>query len=94
MGGLVAGLSRTTATEFSFFLAIPIMFAATLFDLYKSADVLRADDIAPFAVGFVVAFISAVIVVRTFLIYVGRHTFSPFAWYRIVFGLAVGAYFW
>jgi undecaprenyl-diphosphatase len=94
IGGLLAGLSRTTATEFSFFLAIPIMFAATFFDLYKSADILRADDIAPFAIGFVVAFITALIVVRTFLVYVGRHTFRPFAWYRIVFGLAVAAYYW
>ena len=94
IGGLLTGLSRTTSTEFSFFLAIPIMFAATLFDLYKSADILNADDIGPFAIGFVVAFITAVIVVRTFLVYVGRHTFRPFAWYRIVFGLAVAAYFW
>jgi len=94
IGGLLSGLSRTTATEFSFFLAMPIMFAATFFDLYKSADILRADDVTPFAIGFVVAFITAVIVVRTFLVYVGRHTFRPFAWYRIVFGLAVAAYFW
>jgi undecaprenyl-diphosphatase len=94
IGGLLAGLSRTTATEFSFFLAIPIMFAATFFDLYQSAELLSVADIAPFAIGFGVAFITAVIVVRTFLVYVGRHTFRPFAWYRIVFGLAVGAYYW
>ena len=94
IGGMLTGLARTTATEFSFFLAIPIMFAATFFDLYKSFDILRLTDIVPFAIGFVVAFITAVFVVRTFLVYVARHTFRPFAWYRIIFGLTVAAYFW
>jgi undecaprenyl-diphosphatase len=94
MGGLVAGLSRTTATEFSFFLAMPTMFAATLFDLYEGRQFLRPEDAAVFAVGLAVAFIVAVIVVRTFLVYVSRHTFKPFAWYRIGFGLLVLAYFW
>ena len=94
IGGLLTGLSRTTATEFSFFLAMPTMFAATFFDLYKNIEILRPEDVSIFAVGFVVAFITAVIVVRTFLVYVSRHTFLPFAWYRIAFGLAVAAYFW
>lgn len=94
MGGLLAGLSRTTATEFSFFLAMPTMFAATLYDLYKNLDILHAEDVGTFGLGFVTAFITAVIVVRTFLKYVARHTFRPFAWYRIGFGAIVLVYFW
>ncbi len=94
MGGLLSGLSRTAATEFSFFLAMPTMFAATLYDLYKNIDLLTAQDALVFAVGFAVAFVTAMIVVRTFLVYVSRHTFRPFAWYRIGFGLLVAAYFW
>jgi undecaprenyl-diphosphatase len=70
------------------------MFAATLFDLYEGRQFLRPEDAAVFAVGLAVAFIVAVIVVRTFLVYVSRHTFKPFAWYRIGFGLLVLAYFW
>jgi undecaprenyl-diphosphatase len=86
MGGYVLGLSRTAATEFSFFLAIPVMLAATLYDLLKSWSVLAATDIPMFAVGFVVSFLSAVVVVKVFLAYVSRHSFRVFAWYRIVFG--------
>lgn len=93
IGGMVAGLSRTAATEFSFFLAIPTMFAATSYDLIKSFDKLHADDALPFALGFVTAFVTALIVIRVFLTYVSRHTFVPFAWYRIGFGLLVLAYF-
>ena len=89
IGGYVLGLSRTAATEFSFFLAIPVMFAATLYDLLKSLDALSAADAPFFAVGFVVAFLSALVVVKGFLGYVSRHSFAVFAWYRIVFGLAV-----
>lgn len=94
MGGLLTGLSRTTATEFSFFLAMPTMFAATLYELYKSRHLLQADDAAIFAAGFVMAFLTALVVVRAFLGYVARHDFVPFAWYRIAFGLIVLAYFW
>ena len=86
MGGYALGLSRTAATEFSFFLAIPIMFAATLYDLTKSAGALSAEDVPYFATGFVVAFLSALIVVKAFLSYVSRHSFAVFAWYRIAFG--------
>lgn len=93
MGGLVTGLSRTAATEFSFFLAIPTMFAATLFDLYKSAAFLAWSDAPLFVVGFVTSFISALIVIRLFLGYVAHHKFAVFAWYRIVFGIGVLAYF-
>jgi undecaprenyl-diphosphatase len=86
MGGYALGLSRTAATEFSFFLAIPVMLAATAYDLMKSWDTLVPSDAPVFAVGFVVSFISALIVVRAFLSYVSHHSFSAFAWYRIAFG--------
>jgi undecaprenyl-diphosphatase len=94
IGGLLTGLSRIAATEFSFFLAIPIMFAATGFDLYKSRDLLHAGDLPMFAAGFVMAFISALIAVKGLLRYIAHHTFNSFAWYRIVFGAVVLAYFW
>lgn len=86
MGGYALGLSRTAATEFSFFLAVPVMLAATTYDLLKSWSVLAATDIPMFAVGFIVSFVSAVIIVRAFLSYVSHHSFGVFAWYRIVFG--------
>ncbi len=89
IGGYALGLSRTAATEFSFFLAIPVMFAATLYDLLKSLDTLVAADAGFFAVGFAVAFLSALVVVKAFLTFVSRHSFTAFAWYRIVFGLGV-----
>jgi undecaprenyl-diphosphatase len=87
MTGLSLGLSRVAATEFSFFLAIPVMFAATLFDLLKARHTLNGADAPVFAVGFVVSFITALIVVKKFLQYVSNHTFRPFAYYRIAFGL-------
>jgi undecaprenyl-diphosphatase len=87
MGGYALGLSRRAATEFSFFLSIPVMFAATLYDLLKSREALSVADAPAFAVGFVVAFVSAVIVVKAFLGYVSRHSFAAFAWYRIGLGL-------
>jgi undecaprenyl-diphosphatase len=86
MGGYALGLSRVAATEFSFFLAVPVMLAATLFDLLESWSALVPSDLPMFAVGFIVSFVSAVIVVRAFLSYVSGHSFSLFAWYRIVFG--------
>lgn len=86
IGGLFFGLSRRAATEFSFFLAIPTLIAATLYDLYKSRDLLSADDLSLFAVGFVASFISAFIAVRGLLRFISRHDFSVFAWYRILFG--------
>ena len=89
MGGYVLGLSRTAATEFSFFLAIPVMLAATTYDLAKSWSVLSAGDFPMFAVGFIVSFISAVFVVKAFLAYVSGHSFAVFAWYRIIFGLVL-----
>ena len=94
MGGLGLGLSRTAATEFSFFLAIPTMMAATVFELYQSRSLLAGADLPVLAVGFVVAFVSAIIVVRAFLSFVSRHTFVPFAWYRIAFGGVLLLYYW
>ena len=89
MGGLIFGLSRKTAAEFSFFLAIPTMFAATAYDLYKSWGLLRVDDLPVFAVGFVASFIAAMWAVKGFIRFISNHTFVVFAWYRIVFGLVV-----
>ncbi len=89
MGGYALGLTRRAATEFSFFLAIPVMIAATLFDLYTSRALLSPADVPIFAIGFVVAFISALIVVRGFLRYISHRSFTVFAWYRIVFGLVL-----
>jgi len=86
MGGYALGLSRRAATEFSFFLSIPVMFAATLFDLVKSRGALTAGDAPAFAVGFIVAFVSALVVVKAFLGYVSHHSFAAFAWYRIALG--------
>ena len=89
VGGLIIGLSRKAATEFSFFLAIPTLFAASAYDLYKHRDLLVMDDLAMFSVGFVAAFISAFLAVRGLLKYITRHDFTVFVWYRIVFGVAV-----
>jgi undecaprenyl-diphosphatase len=86
MGARCLGLSRSAATEFSFFLAIPTMVAASGYDLVKSRHLLSAADWPTFAVGFIVSFFSAIVVVRAFLGFVARHTFVPFAWYRIAFG--------
>lgn len=93
MGGLLSGLSRRTATEFSFFLAIPVMFAATGYDLVTSWDALRPSDIPLFVTGFVAAFVSALLAVRFLLHYIANHDFTLFAWYRIVFGLLVLGYY-
>lgn len=89
VGGLFFGLSRKAATEFSFFLAIPTLFAATAYNLYKHRDLLSLSDLDMFAVGFAAAFVSAFLAVRGLLRYIVRHDFSAFAWYRIVFGAAV-----
>ncbi|HEX6748354.1 MAG TPA: undecaprenyl-diphosphate phosphatase [Longimicrobium sp.] len=94
MGGVSLGLSRVAATEFSFFLAIPVMFAATLYDLWKSRDLLSGADLPVFAVGFVVSFVSALLVIRWLLRFVAHHDFRGFAWYRIVFGLLLLGFYW
>lgn len=94
MGARSLGLSRRAATEFSFFLAIPVMFAATGYDLIKSRDTLSVADAPVFAVGFIVSFLSAIVVVKAFLGFVSRHTFKGFAWYRIAFGAVLLLIFW
>ncbi len=89
LGGYCLGLSRTAATEFSFLLAIPVMIAAALFDLASSIGALGREDVAPFAIGFVTAFVSALLVVKGFVRWIGRHDFRAFAWYRLAAGVAV-----
>jgi len=86
MGGYALGLSRTAATEFSFYLAVPVITAAAGFDLVKSLSALSRADIPLFVVGSVVSFVAAFVVVKAFLRYVAHHSFSAFAWYRIAFG--------
>jgi undecaprenyl-diphosphatase len=94
MGGLLIGFERKVAVEFSFFLAIPTMFAATGYDLLKSLHALSASDIPLFIVGFITAFFSALVVVKAFIGFVSRHDFSGFAYYRILFGLLVLGFYW
>ena len=89
IGGMLFGLSRKAATEFSFFLAVPTLIAAGMYDLWKSRDLLSAADVPVFGVGSVVAFVSAFVVIRWLVRYVATHDFKPFAWYRIAFGLVV-----
>ena len=89
IGGLFFGLSRKAATEFSFFLAIPTLFAATIYEVVKYRNLFHAGDIGMFAVGAAASFVSAFFCVRWLLRYISKHDFTPFAWYRIVFGLVV-----
>jgi undecaprenyl-diphosphatase len=93
MGGMLFGLSRNVATEFSFFLAIPVMFAATGYELAKNRQLLSADDLAMIAVGFVVSFAAALVAVKGLIHYVAHHDFRAFGWYRIALGIAALAYF-
>jgi undecaprenyl-diphosphatase len=94
MGGVCSSLSRKAAAEFSFFLAIPIMFAATLYDLYKSSAILNTNTIIIIAVGFISAFISAVFVIKWFIKYISTNNFKIFGWYRILFGaILLGFYY-
>jgi len=89
MGGLTFGLARRPAAEFSFFLAIPTMIAATGYDLYKTAGTLTGDGALLIAAGFAVAFVVAAIVVRAAVGFIERHGFTPFAWYRIAVGSGI-----
>ena len=89
IGGLLFGLSRRAATEFSFFLAIPTLLVATAYQLYKERALLNANDLDMWVVGFIAAFISAFLCVRWLLRYISSHDFTIFAWYRIAFGIAV-----
>ena len=86
IGALTLGVARRAAAEFSFFLAVPTMLGASSLDLYKNHHALSMNDAGMIAIGFVAAFISAMVVVRTFVGFVGRHGFAPFGWYRIAVG--------
>ncbi len=94
MGGMLFGLSRNVATEFTFFLAIPVMFAATGYELVKNRGTLSADDLQLIAVGFVVSFVAALAAVKGLIRYVAHHDFRVFGWYRIALGLVTLWYFW
>lgn len=94
IGGMLFGLSRRAATEFSFFLAVPTLMAAGAYDLYKNRALLSADDIGLFGIGTVTAFVSAFVCIRWLMRYVASHDFRPFAWYRIGFGLFILATAW
>jgi len=86
MGALILGIDRRAPTEFSFFLAIPTMIGAASYDLWKNSGVLDSRDALVIGIGFVAAFLAALVVVRTLVAFVSRHGFAPFAWYRIGFG--------
>lgn len=92
VGGMLAGIQRKTATEFSFFLAMPTMLAATVYDLYKNGAALNPDQTWGIVVGFVAAFFSALFLVKAVLRFVSKRTYRPFAWYRIALGAVVLAW--
>ncbi len=89
IGGMLLGLSRRAATEFSFFLSIPTLIGAGAYSLWKDRALLSAADLPLFAVGLLFSFLAAWLCVRWLLRYVSSHTFVPFAWYRIAFGIVV-----
>ena len=89
IGGMLFGLSRKAATEFSFFLAVPTLIAAGAYDLLKNRELFSVNDLGMWAVGLVVSFVSAFVVIRWLIRYVATHDFRWFAWYRIAFGIVV-----
>ena len=89
IGGMLFGLSRPAATEFSFFLAVPTLVAAGGYDLWRHRGLFSLDDLGMFAVGLATSFVSAFVVIRWLVRYVATHDFRPFAWYRIAFGVVV-----
>jgi undecaprenyl-diphosphatase len=89
IGGMFLGLSRKAATDFSFYLAIPTLIGAGVYSLYKERALLSMADLPMFLVGLVFSFLSAWLCVRWLLRYISTHSFVPFAWYRIVFGIVV-----
>lgn len=92
VGGMLAGLNRQTATEFSFFLAMPTMLGAAVYDGWRHRDMLGSHDMLAIAVGFIAAFISAMLVVRALVRFIASHSLNVFAWYRIVLGLTIAAW--
>lgn len=89
LGGMLFGLQRKVAAEFSFVVAVPVMFAAVSYDLFKSIELFTLADIPVFAVGFAVSFLVAIIAIRYFLALLDRLTLKPFGWYRLALGLLV-----
>jgi undecaprenyl-diphosphatase len=94
IGGLLCGLSRKTAAEFSFFVAIPVLLAATAYELWEARADLASTDLEPLIVSCVVSFVSALAATKLLLRYVSKHSFAAFAWYRIVFGGVILATAW
>ena len=92
MGALLMGVERKTAAEFSFFLAVPTMIAATAYALWKDRALLSMDDLGAIAIGFTAAFLVALAVVKAFVAVVSRYGFAPFAWYRIALGLVAAVW--
>jgi undecaprenyl-diphosphatase len=88
IGGLLCGLSRRTAAEFSFFVAIPVLLSATGYELWQAREELYTTDVTPVVICCVASFISALLAIKL-LRYVSRHSFAAFAWYRILFGMLV-----
>ncbi|MFV0456551.1 MAG: undecaprenyl-diphosphate phosphatase [Pseudomonas sp.] len=89
IGGLLFGLSRKAATEFSFFLAMPTMVGAAVYSGYKYRELFQPDDFMVFAIGFVTSFVFAMLAVRALLKFIGNHSYAAFAWYRIAFGIII-----
>ena len=89
IGGMLLGLSRKAATDFSFFLAMPTLIGAGVYSLYKERALLSAQDVPMFAVGLLFSFLSAWLCIHWLLRYISSHSFVPFAWYRIGFGVLV-----
>jgi len=94
IGGMIAGIERKTATEFSFFLAMPTMLGAATYDIYRNYGLLSSQDVWAITVGFVATFLSALLVVRAVLNFVARHTYRGFAWYRLALAAVVALWLW
>jgi undecaprenyl-diphosphatase len=92
LGALMMGVERRTAAEFSFFLAIPTMLGAVVYDTYKNFGTLTSDGSLIIAIGFTAAFLAGLLVVRSLVVFVGRYGFAPFGWYRIALGVVMLAF--
>jgi undecaprenyl-diphosphatase len=89
VGGMAVGIERDTAAQYSFLVAVPLIFAAAVFDLYQNLPILQVSDATTFGVGFVVSFIAAWLAIKFFLRFLGSHTLNPFGWYRIIVALVI-----
>lgn len=94
IAGMMAGIHRKTATEFSFFLAMPTMLGATVLSMYKYGGELSDSNMLAVVIGFIAAFVSALLLVRALLKFISVYSYRPFGWYRIVLGLIVGLWVW